>query len=77
MKLKYHFMFMILMNMAIGYNLNDIKYCPSCKICRDMQCFRSLNKNKYYNNLCRRFLNSTSGYKKKHVVIRVLNASNF
>ena len=26
------------------YKLNGIKYCPICKICRGIQCFRSLNK---------------------------------
>ena len=43
--------------------LNDSKYCPTCKICRDIQCFLSLNKNKDYNKLCRRCLNNTKGYK--------------
>ena len=43
------------------------------KICRDTQCFRSLNKNKDHNKLCRRCLNSTIGYKKHVVVKGVLN----
>ena len=33
------------------YTLNDIKYCPNCKICRDIQCFRSLNKRKEYTQI--------------------------
>ena len=47
------------------YKLNDIKYCPNCKICRDTKFFSSLNKNKDYNKLCRRCLNNTKGYKQK------------
>ena len=45
------------------YKLNVIKYCPNCKICLDIQCFRSLNKHKEYNKVCRRCLDSTKGYK--------------
>ena len=52
------------------YKLNDIKYCPNCKICRDIQCFRSLNKSKEYNKLCRRCLNSTKGYKQKLCLLK-------
>ena len=33
-------------NYKYEYKLNDIKYCPNCMICRDIQCFRSLNKSK-------------------------------
>ena len=57
--------FNITENYKYEYKLNDIKYCPNCKICRDIQCFRSLNKGKEYNKLCRRCLNSTKGYKQK------------
>ena len=61
-KLLYRLILMITINMN---KLNDIKYCPYCKICRDIQCFRSLNKNKDYNKLCRRCLNSTKGYEQQ------------
>ena len=36
-------------NYKYEYKLNDIKYCPNCKICHDVQCFRSLNNNQDYN----------------------------
>ena len=45
------------------YILHDIKYCPNCQICRDINYFRSLNKSKEYNKSCRRCLNSINGYK--------------
>ena len=32
------------------HRLNDIKYCPNCKICREIQCFRSLKKTKSITN---------------------------
>ena len=59
-------------NYKYEYKLNDIKYCPNCKICRDIQCFRSLNKSKEYNKLCRRCLNSTKGYKQKQCLYKGL-----
>ena len=44
----------------IGY----IRYCPNCQICRNHLMFKSLNKSKEYNKLCRRCLNSMKGFKR-------------
>ena len=48
-------------------NLDDIRYCPSCKICRNHQYFKSRNKNIDYNKLCRRCLDSMNKYKITYV----------
>ena len=67
-------------NFKYEYKLNDIKYCPNCKISRDLQCFRSLNKNNDYNKLCRRCLNSTKGYEQQlcfYTVFKRVFPSNF
>ena len=44
--------------------LDDIRYCPSCKICRSHHYFKSRNKNIEYNKLCRRCLDSMYKYKR-------------
>ena len=47
------------------HEIHDIRYCPNCQICRSHLMFKSLNKNKEYNKLCRRCLNSMNGFKRK------------
>ena len=44
------------------YGINDIRYCPHCKICKSIELFKSHNKNKEYNKICRRCLDSMSRY---------------
>ena len=53
------------------YKLNDITYSPNCKICRDIQCFRSLNRNKDYSKLCRRCAIARRVICENYVFIRV------
>ena len=45
--------------------LDDIRYCPSCKICRCQQYFKSKNKNIEYN----KFLDSMNKYKRTYCKI--------
>ena len=45
--------------------IGNIRYCPNCQICRNHLMFKSLNKSKEYNKLCRRCLNSMNGFKRK------------
>ena len=49
--------------------LDDIRYCPSCKICRSQQYFKSKNKNIEYNKLCRQCLDSMNKYKRTYCKI--------
>ena len=44
--------------------ISNIRYCPNCQICRSRLMFKSLNKSKEYNKLCRRCLNSMKGVKR-------------
>ena len=44
------------------YGLNDIRYCPNCKICKNIEAFKSYKKNKEYNKICRRCLDSMNRY---------------
>ena len=48
-----------------GYGSIEIKFCPKCKLCKDIEMFKSLNKNIDYNKLCRRCLNMMNGNKTK------------
>ena len=61
--------------------MNDIKFCPKCKLCRDIKMFNSLNKNVDFNRLCReclarqlpmrrRCLNMMNGNKTKSILYR-------
>ena len=50
-------------------DLDSIRYCPSCKICRNHHYFKSRNKNIEYNNLCRRCLDSLNKYKSTYFKI--------
>ena len=45
--------------------IGNIRYCPNCQRCRNHLMFKSLNKSKEYNKLCRRCLNSMNGFKRK------------
>ena len=49
--------------------LDDIRYCPSCKICRSQQYFKSKNKNIEYNKLCRQCLDSMNKCKRTYCKI--------
>ena len=49
--------------------LDNIRYCPSCKICRNHHYFESKNKNIEYNKLCRRCLDSMHKYKRTYCKI--------
>ena len=46
------------------HEIHDIRYCPNCQICRYIKYFRSLNKNKEYNKLCSRCLDSMNAFKR-------------
>ena len=47
------------------YEISDIRYCPNCQICRVHLRFKNLNKNKEYNKLCGRCLDSMNTYTRK------------
>ena len=43
-------------NCCCEYEMIDIRYCPNCQIRRSHLKFKSFNKNKEYDKLCRRCL---------------------
>ena len=45
-------------NCCCEYEMIDIRYCPNYQICRSHLMLRTFNKNKEYNKLCRRRLDS-------------------
>ena len=53
--------------------IDNIRYCPNCQRCRNHLMFKSLNKSKEYNKLCRRCLNSMNGFKRKVFLKKLLN----
>ena len=47
-----------------NYNCLEVKVCPLCKLCKELGNFTSFQKNKKYNNVCRRCLDKQNSYRK-------------
>ena len=45
-------------------NFLEVKVCPICNVCKEMESFISLQKNKDYNIVCRRCLDKQNSQRK-------------
>ena len=51
-----------------NYCCLGIRYCPLCKSYKEFESFRSFQKNKKYNNVCRRCLDKQNSYRNKNIL---------
>ena len=49
-----------------GFSCNflEVRVCPVCKVCTEIENFISLQKHKEYNTICRRCLDKQNGHRK-------------
>ena len=54
---------------GFSYNFLEVRFCPICKVCKEIEYFKSLQKNKEYNIVCRRCLDKQNSQRKVLKVI--------
>ena len=49
---------------VFSYNFLEVRVCPVCNVCKEMESFISLQKHKDYNIVCRRCLDRQNSERK-------------
>ena len=49
---------------GFSHNFLEVRVCPVCKVCKEIENFISLQKHKEYNTVCRRCLDKQNSQRK-------------
>ena len=49
---------------GFSHNFLEVRVCPVCNVCKEMESFISLQKSKEFNIVCRRCLDKQNSYRK-------------